>query len=67
MLLQAGDELEQGVGEALDLVGEDLVVLLQVDLKDDHRALAVVVGAAQRAPVDELDHPVSLAVAGHRN
>ena len=67
VLLEAGDELDQRVGEAPERVGEDLVVLLEVDLEDDHGAVAVVVGAAQRAPVDELDHAVPLAGAGRRN
>ena len=46
----------QRVGEAPERVGEHLVVLAKVDVEHDHRAVAVVVGAAQRARVEQLDH-----------
>ena len=56
VLLEAGDELEQGVGEALEGVGEHLVVLAEVDVEHDDRAVAVVVGAPDGARVEQLDH-----------
>ena len=56
VLLEAGDEFEQRVGEPGQGVGEDLVVLAEVDVEHDDRAVAVVVGASDGARVEQLDH-----------